>query len=556
MTALERLADGRWKPCLILTALCLLMFLPGIAVLPPVDRDEARYAQATRQMRETGDYIQIRFQDRARNKKPIGIYWLQAVSLHLFGDTARARIWPFRVPSILGATAAVLATFAAGTALFDRKTALLAAVILATCALLGAVGRVATTDAVLLAATTVAQACLAAAYAANGREKQPGWGIALGFWTAQGAGVLIKGPITPLVSLATVAWVAVSERSLRRFRGLRPWAGLPLMAAIVCPWFLAVSRATEGAFLRESVGKDLLPKLISGQESHGAPPGYYLLLAAAAFWPASLLAPRGLFAAWKNRHAEAMRFCLGWLIPIWLLFELIPTKLPHYVLPIYPALALLTASEILRPPGEATPAWQRWTGRTVTAIWALVTLVLSTGLFVLPWWLTGNPAPAAIVPLAAGLALLVAAWRWRRNPVRLTLAGALTSLVILTFGAQGVLPSLDPLWLSRAVARQLDALKAPGPVRVATTGYREPSLVFQVGTRTDLTSPSGAVEHLINHPDSYVLVRDSKLKRFMDFVNEAGIAVVPVWRVEGVNYSNGSWMQLTLYRRQETENGQ
>jgi len=112
---------------------------------------------------------------------------------------------------------------------------------------------------------------------------------------------------------------------------------------IVAPWTIAIMQATEGAFLAEAVGKDLLPKLISGQESHGAPPGYHVVLLMLGFFPASLQVAPALRDAWRTRLLPAERFCLAWLVPAWIVFELIPTKLPHYVLPLYPALALLTA---------------------------------------------------------------------------------------------------------------------------------------------------------------------------------------------------------------------
>src|SRR6185437_11006463 len=102
---IERLAVG-WRPWLLLLALCLCLFLPGIAAMPPLDRDEARFMQATRQMVESGDLLQIRFQDEARNKKPVGIYWLQAAAVSLFSTPASTAAWPYRLPSLLGATLA------------------------------------------------------------------------------------------------------------------------------------------------------------------------------------------------------------------------------------------------------------------------------------------------------------------------------------------------------------------------------------------------------------------------------------------------------------------
>src|SRR6202049_935319 len=103
-----------WRPYALLTALCLLLYLPGIAAIPPLDRDEARFAQATRQMLESGDFVRIRFQDEARNKKPAGIYWLQSASVGLFSTPESTAIWPYRLPSLLSGALAVLLTFAFG----------------------------------------------------------------------------------------------------------------------------------------------------------------------------------------------------------------------------------------------------------------------------------------------------------------------------------------------------------------------------------------------------------------------------------------------------------
>src|SRR5579863_3158819 len=124
------------QPYVLLAGLCLLLYLPGIAAIPPLDRDEARFAQATRQMLETGDFLRIRFQGEARNNKPAGIYWLQAAAVSAFSTPRATAIWPYRVPSLLGGMAAVLLTFGLGAALFrdeteKRRIAAIAAVLLA-----------------------------------------------------------------------------------------------------------------------------------------------------------------------------------------------------------------------------------------------------------------------------------------------------------------------------------------------------------------------------------------------------------------------------------------
>src|ERR1700719_1368703 len=92
----------------------LVLFLPGFFNIPPIDRDEARFAQATKQMVESGDLVDIRFQDEVRYKKPVGIYWMQAVAVETASalglPRAQVRIWIYRVPSLIGAFGAMLLT--------------------------------------------------------------------------------------------------------------------------------------------------------------------------------------------------------------------------------------------------------------------------------------------------------------------------------------------------------------------------------------------------------------------------------------------------------------
>ncbi len=125
----------------VLLAIALLCFLPGFFSIPPIDRDEGRFAQATKQMVESGDYIDIRFQDEVRYKKPVGIYWLQAgvvkAAQALGYRQALTSIWLYRVPSLVGAIGAVLLTYWAALALVPRRAAVLAAVMMASCVLLG-----------------------------------------------------------------------------------------------------------------------------------------------------------------------------------------------------------------------------------------------------------------------------------------------------------------------------------------------------------------------------------------------------------------------------------
>src|SRR6266516_5287308 len=127
------------RAMLLLVFVSLLSFLPGFFSIPPIDRDEARFAQATKQMLEAGDYIDIRFQDEVRYKKPVGIYWLQAAVVKtaesLGVSEARTTIWLYRVPSLIGAIGAVLLTYWGALAFVTARGAFLAGLMMATCLL-------------------------------------------------------------------------------------------------------------------------------------------------------------------------------------------------------------------------------------------------------------------------------------------------------------------------------------------------------------------------------------------------------------------------------------
>ena len=270
----------------------------------------------------------------------------------------------------------------------------------------------ATTDAVLLTTVLAAQGALAHVYMRIRRDGTVRVVIIVVFWLAQGIGMLLKGPIVPLVSLLTIISLLVADRRLGLVRHLRLWWGIPLAAAIFSPWAIAVSRATKGAFFSDAFRSDLLPKLISGHESHGFLPGYYLLLVVVTFWPGSLFAGQGILRAWQHRTSPAERFCLAWLVPTWLVFEMIPTKLPHYVLPTYPALALLTARALFASSTGLLPYARSklsWVGFT---LWSLIGMVFAIAVVSIPYIFDNRIEFLSLFPAAAAILISVLALRY------------------------------------------------------------------------------------------------------------------------------------------------
>ena len=536
----------------------LLAFLPGFFQIPPVDRDEAYFAQASKQMIETADYVDIRYQDDVRYRKPIGIYWLQAgvvkVAQALGLRSARETIWLYRVPSLLGAIGAVLATYWCALAFVSRRGALLAALMMAGSVALGIEARLAKTDAVLLFATVLAMGVLARAYLlarssiANGdrRAAQLSWAAAALFWTALAGGILDKGPlILMVVGLAAVA-LAISDRSARMLTALRPLAGAAWMFVLVLPWFIAIYLRAGNAFFVDSVGHDMLAKVGGGQEAHGAPPGYYILLFFVMFFPASALAIPAAPAIWRSRRELAVRFLLAWLVPSWIVFELVPTKLPHYVLPLYPAMAILIAAAIEKKQLSSMPSLRR-----ATIWWFVLPFVLSIAAVAGAIAMKRNLELAAWPFLAAAIVCGLFAWRlYEVDGAERGLLRGLAAAVLIAIGAYGViLPSLAA-FPSVALAKVLRRAPCQHPV-AASAGYEEPSLVFLAGTATRLTDPSGAADFLRPGGCRFAFVEAREQRAFALRAEAIGLRYKAGPRVRGFNISNGQWLTIAVFEPPE-----
>ena len=241
----------------LLVLFSLLAFAPGLADIPPIDRDEPRYAQATKQMMETGNYLDIRYQEQPRYLQPVGIYWLQAAAAWITGTAPHAPIWVHRLPSQIGATAAVVLTYWVALPLAGSTGALMAALFLGSSFLLGFEARLAKTDAVLLATCLAALGFLARAYLGRPITLLG----AMLFWVSLAAGTLIKGPLIAFVVGCPALVLSVLDRSFAWLKALRPGYGVGLYVLLVLPWLIAISLLSEGGFLRIAVGQSFLARL-------------------------------------------------------------------------------------------------------------------------------------------------------------------------------------------------------------------------------------------------------------------------------------------------------
>lgn len=545
--------SGGWRGPALAALIAFLAGLPGLLAMPPLDRDESRFAQATAQMLESDDYVVIRFQDAPRFKKPVGIHWMQAISVDALSSPEARQIWAYRIPSLLGAMLAAAACAWGAGAVFDRRTAMLAGALMGGCLLVSTEAFIAKTDSALTGFTTLALAALARLYVARNGGPPAGRRVAWIFWIAIGVAALIKGPVGPLVAFLAMLVLVIWDRRAGWLASLRWWWGLIIVLAIVGPWAGAVTVATDGGFWSQAVGSDLAPKLAGGQESHGAPPGYHLLLTPLLTFPMTLLLPAAAVTAWRHRAEPGVRFALAWLIPTWILFEALPTKLPHYLMPAYGALAWLAARALAEP----ISAVARWLGAGLAAVFGLL---LAGAVFYL-LSLYGDASDAWAATLAGGLlaaAGLVGAYLMVRRAQQGAVLASL-ALAILGHGAlaAGLAPRLDPLWLSDRLERALGEARllprqgvAEAPVAVA--GFAEPSLVFALGTATELDGATEAAQAIVEGRPA--IVEQAEEVAFHDALRARAGTAALVATIRGVNYSKGDPMTLRVYVAPEVLN--
>lgn len=507
--------------------------------MPVIDRDEAHFAQATRQMLQTGQFFQIRFQEKTRFQKPPGINWLQALSVQIFSHPDAARIWPYRLPSALGALLSVLLTFFFAKRFVNRRAALAGSAFLASSMLLVIEAHMAVIDASLLVSVILMQGTLWFIYDAGMNSKPLHWRWPLLFWLAMAYGFLLKG-VTPLIGFLSVFTLCIVERRIDWLKNLRFFSGFAVLIAFTLIWVLLVNAAEDSNYLMQMFHKDLLPKLKGGHESHGKPPLFHLALLPLTFWPASLFLWQGIRYAYYERRSPVVKFLLAWILPIWLFFEIMPTKLPQYVLPTFPAIALLCALAITTDYGKEKPG--KWL-LFLQALWVLLSLGLAVVFLTLPYLLLHQLTLGAIILfiflsfMSFICGYLASHGAYRKASIGILLTAAIAFPIIFS----GLLPRLEPLWISRNLALQIPENKISKDNPLLVVGFSEPSLVFYLNTHhVKFTDINTALSLMRQNKEALLLVERGKFikmpKRGMDVIT----------RIKGYNYSKGKTVKLLL----------
>jgi 4-amino-4-deoxy-L-arabinose transferase-like glycosyltransferase len=554
-----------------LVALLLAVYLPGLAGLPIVDRDEARFTQASRQMLESlalpapeqdrrpltieegrlvgglhaGGLTVPMLGERARINKPPLVYWLQSASAWVFtaGQPQLDAPWMYRLPSVLGAIVACLATWRIGVGFGSGRAGWFAALALGVCPIMAWEAHQARSDQVLMACTSAAMLALSRVWLSHegGAKACSRW--AWMFWIATALGVLAKGPITPMIAALCIATLSLAARDVRWLARLRPMLGPCLLVLITAPWILAAASRVGFSVFLETVRAETLGRSVEPMEGHGAPPGYHLVLLPALLWPASLMMLRALrlgLPSLRRPIDPREAFLVAWIVPAWIVFELVTTKLPHYTMPIYPALALLATrlaagdrADDARSPGPTPNALG-------VVLWILIGGVLcvaapiALGVFVEQTdarWMCWGTAAASLPGL-----LLAARHAWAGRAANAGIAAAVVSGVMATGVIGLALPRADSLWVTRGIAR---AINSTQPARVGAFGYHEDSLAFLARGRLDRLGANAAESWAQSHPDGILV---------MPAMDTPPRTAVYLATVEGWNYSKGERVRLRVYR--------
>jgi len=558
MLANAKLLSHRRLGLWILVIFASLLILIGHATINVIDRDEARFAQASKQMVETADIITVKFQDELRAKKPIGIYWLQSASAALFGSED---ISSYRLPSLVGFIVSLVLCY-----LFVRNLwpdsrhlqQLVSSSLLASCFIILAEAHIAKTDSLLLSLIMTQQFSLWLFYKNRHLDKHLNKHLLnnrsgrVWFWVSMAFAILVKGPIAPFLALTTLLGLVIIERKLRWIRELRFVSGLLIIGIICLPWFLAVSIATDGSFLAQAVTKDLLPKLASGQESHGAPPGTYVLTILLLMFPVSIFL--GSFSRTNAQfwRSDATKFCFVWFVGYWFVIELIPTKLPHYILPILPALIMLIGRAVFLP--VSLLKWRRITEVIIFVISALSgVLLLSAGLWGAAKLGAENGGFAFAFVLFALLlifGIFAFGFKWIRDDSTQIIKRGQVVLVASILGIafncvlfSGIIGNLKSIHIASLIEQELEALAIDANI-IALAGYHEPSAVFTLGEEILLLSANEAALLLAEAPEATIIVESRHLKQFQTAALKLDIPTHQLSKVDGFNISKGQFVEL------------
>ncbi len=545
-----------------LVFLILAGIFSGQNSIPPIDRDEARFAQASRQMVQSNDYVNIKFQDDIRAKKPIGIYWLQAFSTKVFGSE---EIGSFRVPSLLSSLISILFVGFLTRLIFPLYQTIVVTLLFSSSITFMGEAHLAKTDATLLCLICIQQYYILKLILDKKTSFRVKYLYPVIIWFAFSFGVLVKGPLSFAILIPTVILFCCFQKSIDLIGELKPIIGIIICALVILPWFFAIEEATQGVFLQKAFNEDFFSKLQTGQEDHGALPGTHLLILSVAIWPVATFLPCLILFCIENKNNIVVQFLISWILPFWIIIEIIPTKLFHYSLPVLPAIAILAIGGMFQFKSNIKKIQNTLLKNLIyfsSVLFGLGGVVLGIGLFYTCYkfnidkdfsitFLTILILLITTVVFSLSL-LLIFNFKAINNinrkyfynlPLAIIALGAIFNIINFNF----ILPKLDYLFPSKILANKIELIN---PETITSAGYHEPSLVFLLKGNVLLSKPHEAAIFMAEGKKNISLIEKSSLGEFLEATQELNLKVKIVDTVRGYNIAKGRHVEINIYENQ------
>jgi 4-amino-4-deoxy-L-arabinose transferase-like glycosyltransferase len=554
---------------LVVLAAAAIVFFTNLGVPQLWDEDEPRNAACAREMLERGDWVVPTFNYELRTQKPVLIYWCMLVSYSVFGVNEFAA----RLPSALFAVGTSLLTYHLGRLLFNRRAGLFAGLMIATCLMFGVSGRAATPDSSLIFFVTLSLAAFVWGVSRRGSNafsleslrqspEQAGccqflpsrWSQFVAVYAALGLAMLAKGPVGVGLPIAILGLFLLSVGRLpqsmtgatlgHRVRhfvvrfaqtayAMRPLTLIGVVVAVALPWYVLVGVRTDGVWLREFFGTENFSRFRTAMEDHRGPIVYYVPAVLVGLFPWSILLPAAAWIAVRRCFSDALRhpayvFVVCWA-GVWMaVFSLAGTKLPSYVLPAYPALALMCAAFVdnwlARP--AAVPRWLMhcaWGSLVLVGVGLLVGLAIAA-----KHYLPGDEliALVGLIPVLGGVACVY--WFNRQQPQRVM--AALIAMAVLFSVAiyGGVAVRASRHQNSASLIDMARSSSIDGNFELATYAHAESSVVYYAGERVSrFGDVSEAATFLDSNRNRFLITND---ERFAELEQKLPIGVTVIAR--------------------------
>ena len=502
---------------LLLVLAHLAMTLPNLGAHSLWDMDEGVNAEAAREMIESGNWITPYYNYELRSAKPALLYWLQGTSYRVFGVSEFAA----RFPAVLCGLVTLLLTYELARRMFDPLTGLLAGVSLASCIEFCMISHAATPDPPLLMFVTLTFTL----YWLGSSNGNRWWYVPTA--AAMGLAVLAKGPIGLGLPAMIIVLHLAATKSLRSLLCWRTLHGISTFFAVCAPWYLLVTLDTKGRwtkafFLNENVGR-----FSTAMDNHSAGPWFHVAFLFVLLAPWSVFLIGAVWLGIKNArnpmvdstnegHTSAVRLLLIWIGVFLVIFSIAATKLPNYVLPIYPALAILIGRFLAtwKDQREEIP---RWMMPAALAGLAFTGVVMTIGLLIAGGTITfsfikltpieslGQWAWIGGIPLVCSV---ICFWRWsagdRGGMLREFSIGAVTCLACLA----GLVPvAFEEHKVPKYFARELGLHQPDRDIRIGTINWYRHSLVFYAEREVSrLLKPEEANDWLRVPRSTYLII--------------------------------------------------